>query len=639
MRVRIKIVISILIITLVSALIIWLGYSIFNRSNYKGDPDPKTIPIVIISWNGLTFVRNFVDQLLRYPNPIIILDNHSTYPDLLHYYDYIENELGDRVTVKRLLENYGHTVYLKRKDLLPQLYILSDPDLQLNPKMPNNMAEILLSISNKHRVHKVGLALDISDSDKFKYIPGYGTKTMELGGEVREPEHITIEQWERQFWNKPIKDPNYELYKADIDTTFCLVNWRFNNGRESIRVAGNFTCKHLPWYKDFIEDNIPKEELSYLQKNNKSSTVILSEMQDKSLSRNDKLTKSNKMLKYVIYFPQFHNIEENNVNFYPGYTDIVNLRDLKVPNKETPSSKHLPLRSVEDYDLSRNTGLIQAQINLVKMYNIDGFATYHYWFSDNSVTGDKMIMENINRRLLSSDLGSKRIFYIWANEDWTNNYHLGGGKSNISNSYTAADQVEHSEYLLRVFKEPGYLKIDNKPVFFIHHPGQMKDVLHDFHVLLDTECRKNGFDGVFLSISSHGTDKKVVQEGGTHYYDHHPHYKNRDSWAVKIPNSPFNFDYARYVDMIEMNSDIQTIFFDFDNRARLNSGNHSRLSTVCFNNTEAQFKRYFEKIKERSPKILLINAWNEWGEKMHVEPSNRKGAYYLELINKHMTKI
>lgn len=634
MGVNTMIVILILAIAVTGALFVWLYYS--SRSNYN-PPDPGTIPVVVISWNSLTFVRNFVNQLLRYPNPIVILDNHSTYPDLLHYYDYIENKFGDKVTVKRLLENYGHTVYLKRKDLLPELYILSDPDLQLNPKMPNNMAEILLSISIKHGVHKVGLALDISDSDKFKYLPSYGTTIMSLGGGDREPEHITIEQWEQQFWRKPIEDPEYELYEADVDTTFCLVNWRFSNGRGSIRVAGDFTCKHLPWYKDFMEDNIPKEELSYLQRNNKSSTTVLSEMRENGISRDDRPKKPNKMLKYAIYFPQFHNIEENDVNFYPGYTDMVNLRDLDVPNKEIPSSEHLPLRSVEDYDLTRNTGLLQAQIDLLKMYDIDGFATYHYWFSDNSVTGNKMIMEKVNRRLLGTDLGPKRIFYIWANEDWTNNRHFGATKNRIGNDYTAADQVEHAEYLLSVFNEPGYLKIDNKPVFFIDHPWLMGDAVHDFRVLLDTGCRKNGFDGVFMSMSSHGTDKKIVQEGGTQYYDHHPHYKGEDSWSVEIPNSPFNFDYARYVDMIEMDSDIQTLFFDFDNRARLSSGNHSRHSTVCFNNTEEQFKRYFDKLRQRSPKILLINAWNEWGEKMHVEPSNKKGAYYLELVNKHLS--
>jgi hypothetical protein len=60
---------------------------------------------------------------------------------------------------------------------------------------------------------------------------------------------INIYQHESQFWTNKIEDSSYELYYADIDTTFCLINKNNNNNR-NIRVAGNFTAKHLPWYKD-----------------------------------------------------------------------------------------------------------------------------------------------------------------------------------------------------------------------------------------------------------------------------------------------------------------------------------------------------------------------------------------------------
>ena len=34
--------------------------------------------------------------------------------------------------------------------------------------------------------------------------------------------------------------------------------------------------------------------------------------------------------------------------------------------------------------------------------------------------------------------------------------------------------------------------------------------------------------------------------------------------------------------------------------------------------------------------ILLINAWNEWGEKMAIEPSLEIGYYYLNLLNQYL---
>ena len=38
-------------------------------------------------------------------------------------------------------------------------------------------------------------------------------------------------------------------------------------------------------------------------------------------------------------------------------------------------------------------------------------------------------------------------------------------------------------------------------------------------------------------------------------------------------------------------------------------------------------------------KILLINAWNEWGEKMNIEPSNEKNDLYLSVIKNNLIKM
>ena len=196
-----------------------------------------------------------------------MLDNNSTYPPLLDYYKDIKSELKDKITIKRLNKNYGHTVYLKLKKQLPNIFILSDPDLELNKNMPPNFAEVFLKISNKYKIYKVGSAINIKDKDQFtKYInPMSG---------------LTNYEWEKQFWTMPIKDDTYELYKADIDTTLCLVNNNYKRSdigcydHEAIRMAGDFTVKHLPWYKNYLESTIPKDELYYYKANNKSSYIV-----------------------------------------------------------------------------------------------------------------------------------------------------------------------------------------------------------------------------------------------------------------------------------------------------------------------------------------------------------------------------
>uniref|UniRef100_A0A6C0B8B7 Glycosyltransferase 2-like domain-containing protein n=1 Tax=viral metagenome TaxID=1070528 RepID=A0A6C0B8B7_9ZZZZ len=221
----------------------------------------KQIPIVVICWNNYYFVKNFINQLKRFPNPIILLDNKSNYKPLLDYYKKIKSELKDKIEIRMLDKNYGHTVYKQLKNILPDIYILSDPDLELNSKLPKNFATKLLELSNQYKCYKIGCALKIDDNHKFIHCDNYTSNK-------------NIYEWEKQFWVKPIMNNKYELYQADIDTTLCLINNNYVNSEYNIRVAGNFTAKHLPWYNNYIKDNISSDEITNWKQNNKSSSIL-----------------------------------------------------------------------------------------------------------------------------------------------------------------------------------------------------------------------------------------------------------------------------------------------------------------------------------------------------------------------------
>jgi len=254
------IILCLIIVTCLATLYYFFTYGSFIDN--IDDINPEDIPVVIISWNNLHFLRSFIEQLKPYKNPIIVLDNMSDYPPLLQYYKDVEEDLGARIDIRMLDKNYGHTVYQTLADQLPNVFILSDPDIRFNTNMPYNFPESLLRISEKYQAYKVGTALDISDSDRFVSCDNYT-----LGKNIIE--------WESQFWESPINDPDYELYLADVDTTTCLVNNKYKKGDKRIRVAGIFTAKHLPWYKDYIKHNIPIEEINHWKRNNKSSSILM----------------------------------------------------------------------------------------------------------------------------------------------------------------------------------------------------------------------------------------------------------------------------------------------------------------------------------------------------------------------------
>jgi hypothetical protein len=218
------------------------------------------IPIIVIAWNNLTFVKSFINQIQHLTDKIIIMDNASTYSPMFEYYDTLEKLNPNKYEIRRLDKNYGHNVCYTFIDTLPDTFCMSDPDLQLNPKMPHNLIEQLIYISNTYHCGKVGLALDITDHELF--IPGNC--------------HDLVYSIESGYYKNKIVSDNYEMYYAPIDTTFCLINKKFNIelAQNNIRVAGLFTAKHLPWYDNYLINHIPNDELRVWIQNNRSSCIL-----------------------------------------------------------------------------------------------------------------------------------------------------------------------------------------------------------------------------------------------------------------------------------------------------------------------------------------------------------------------------
>jgi hypothetical protein len=83
----------------------------------------------------------------------------------------------------------------------------------------------------------------------------------------------SITEWESQFWHHRIHDDAFELYQAAIDTTFVLLTKNASNPGLSIRVAGDFTARHSPWYpkNDIVDDEERRAMLNYSAK--KISTI------------------------------------------------------------------------------------------------------------------------------------------------------------------------------------------------------------------------------------------------------------------------------------------------------------------------------------------------------------------------------
>jgi hypothetical protein len=197
-------------------------------------------PIYLTNLNRLTSTRNMVNDLfkLNRNSNINIIDNASTYPPLLKWYNEIKNDVN---IIKNDL-NHGPWVFFYGgifNTCKDDYYIYSDADLELNPNMPYNWQEIMIENLHKYK-RKSSLALKLSDVPE---------------GELK---NIII-QHQSICWDKT---DQVNAYQAVTDMTFTL-DAKINGYRyESIRLAGDFECRHLPWYLDF--KNLSEEEIYYI---------------------------------------------------------------------------------------------------------------------------------------------------------------------------------------------------------------------------------------------------------------------------------------------------------------------------------------------------------------------------------------
>jgi len=218
------------------------------------------VPIFIPCFNNVTYCRSMYRQLLQFgKTDIVFIDNNSTDNEMISFL-----EAQDVLSI-RLNANLGPRAliaYRRYFEALPSYFCLSDPDLILNPDMPNSFVEDLLALSERSKFGKVGLALSIDDADKMR------ETTLKIVGTS-----YNIIEWEKQYWIHRYQDDIIEapVYVASIDTTFALYNKKYVTARtgrgfyRALRVAGKYTARHDPWYKDRLISDLEADRYSRLQ--------------------------------------------------------------------------------------------------------------------------------------------------------------------------------------------------------------------------------------------------------------------------------------------------------------------------------------------------------------------------------------
>lgn len=356
------------------------------------------------------------------------------------------------------------------------------------------------------------------------------------------------------------------------------------------------------------------------------------------------------MIKYLaFYLPQFHPVKENDTWYGKGFTEWTNVASAKRLFKGH-YEPHIPA-DLGFYDL-RIPEIRREQAEMAKQYGLSAFCYWNYWFGDHKTLLDMPIWEVYKDKTIDFDF-----CLAWANHSWEKKLWDKNSKNEmiVEQKYLGLkDYTDYFYYVLPLFKDKRYFKVEGKLFFAIYMPLAFDEVT-DFINLWRKLAKKEGLPGFFFV--GHDSDcrekNRILNLGFDAVYDdntiniHHNLKTISKAWLLikrKLFGVPTVFDYrkaCRY--MITRNSSddnvIPVIAPNWDHSPRsgkqsiiLKNSNPKAFGELVTNSIEAV------KNKPQERRIVIIKSWNEWGEGNHLEPDLKYGRGYLEELKKATDK-
>lgn len=348
----------------------------------------------------------------------------------------------------------------------------------------------------------------------------------------------------------------------------------------------------------------------------------------------------------AFYLPQFHPIPENDEWWGAGFTEWTNTAKAG-PLFRGHYQPHVPA-DLGFYDL-RLPEAREAQAAMAKQYGVDAFCYYHYWF------GSRRLLERPFSEVLATGKPDFPFCLCWANETWTGVWHGLKNRILIEQTYPGpADYQAHFEYLLSVFHDPRYVRVDGCPVFLVYRPLDIPDVLKVTDSLRERAGR-SGLPGIHLVGVVTPRDWVPADSG----FDAAAHpLLSRKDWVSlrqpirwlrhryrKLAGKPLVRDYREVIpELLEQQQrpgviSYPCVFPNWDNTPR--SGKNG---IVLHNSTPEYFREHLRQAIEILAKmpvnrrLLFVKSWNEWAEGNHLEPDLRFGCQYLEVLKDEIEK-
>jgi len=353
----------------------------------------------------------------------------------------------------------------------------------------------------------------------------------------------------------------------------------------------------------------------------------------------------------AIHLPQFHPTPENNEWWGKGFTEWTNVTKAK-PLFKGHNQPQLPV-DLGFYDL-RHLQTHIDQANLAKEYGIEGFAYYHYWFH-----GKRLLSEPIDLILKHKEINFPFCLF-WANETWSRRWLGEEREILLEQTYSFDDDKKHIKWLIEAFKDPRYIKVDNRPVLIIYRASYFPDISKTLEIFKN-ECIDAGVpQPYFIASNSHAGDFDLRSKGFDSILDFQPQlgklenaFTDKKTFNKLLKNIKLGVfsSKLKIYEYLEAKKKMITkhpypyfpcSFVGWDNTAR-----RGKNGIIIKNSSPEIYKKFLDNDFKtllsmnfsEEENFVFINAWNEWAEGNHLEPDMKFGTQFLEatkeIINKY----
>jgi hypothetical protein len=351
---------------------------------------------------------------------------------------------------------------------------------------------------------------------------------------------------------------------------------------------------------------------------------------------------------FAFYLPQFHPIPENDEWWGKGFTEWTNVAKAK-PLFRGHYQPHVPA-DLGYYDL-RDPETRVAQAEMAREYGIEGFCYWHYWFA-----GKRLLGRPFNEVLKSGEPDFP-FCLAWANQTWTGIWHNAPDRTLIEQTYPGLrDYEDHFYSILGAFSDDRYITVEDKPVFVVYDPRGLPEP-RQFTDYWRELALKSGLKGLYLigiSGRSWGPEKCGFDASVLNNPSIALARLNRLSRVNKLLKKLVGRDPKQLSKRTLPKPDIYSyqgvvkhalppLAVDFEQYPCVipNWDNTPRCGVygVVFHDSTPELfrihlKEAVEQVAHKEPdkRVIFIKSWNEWAEGNHLEPDQRFGRAYLEVI-------